>query len=238
MQAQTVNTNNLANASTPGFRADLLASQAQQLHGPVYPSRAYSTSMGEGVDLGSGNVVATGNELDVAVTGDGYIAVQAADGTEAYTRAGDFRFNTAGQLVTGSGHNVLGNAGPIAIPPADKIEIGADGTISIVPTGQEATTLAVVDRVKLVRPDAGQLQQMQKNAEGLLYIDNPEWVGGVLPADASVGLASGMLESSNVNAIDAMVTMIELARHFEMQMKFMATASENESASAKLMQIS
>lgn len=235
MRAQTVNSNNLANASTPGFRADLLAMQSQQVNGPVYPSRAYGTASGQGVDLASGAIVKTGNELDVAVTGDGYIAVQASDGTEAYTRAGNFSFNTAGQLVTGGGYNVLGNNGPIAVPPADKIEIGADGTISIVPTGQEATTLVVIDRVKLVRPDT---EQLQKSAEGLLFVDDPEQVGATLPPDATVGLASGMLESSNVNAIQSMVNMIELARHYEMQVKFMSTASENSTASAKLMQIS
>lgn len=235
MRAQTVNSNNLANASTPGFRADLLAMETRQVNGPVYPSRAYGTASGQGVDLTSGAVMATGNELDVAVTGDGYIAVQAADGTEAYTRAGNFRLNTVGQLVTGGGHNVLGNNGPIAIPPADKIEIGADGTVSIVPTGQEATTLVVIDRVKLVQPEAGQLQ---KSAEGLLVLNDPEQAGATLPPDSSVGLASGMLESSNVNAIQSMVNMIELARHYEMQVKFMATASENSTASAKLMQIS
>jgi flagellar basal-body rod protein FlgF len=235
MRAQTVNTNNLANVSTTGFRADLMASQGQQVYGPGYQSRAYNVNAGHGVDLASGSVIATGNDLDVAVTNDGYTAVQASDGTEAYTRAGDLRFNSVGQLTTGAGHAVLGEGGAVAIPPADKIEIGADGTISIVPTGQESTTLVVVDRIKLVKAEPGQLQ---KSDEGLLQVKDQEQTGAVLAADASVGVTSGMLESSNVNAIQSMVSMIELARHYEMQVKLMSTAGENSSAAAKLMQIS
>lgn len=230
MQAQAANANNLANVATTGFREDLQAFSSQALTGAGHPSRVYSVTGETGVNLAPGTQVHTGNELDVAVMGEGWIAVQGPDGAEAYTRAGDLRLTPNGMLVTGSGHPVLGDSGaPVSIPPAEKIEIAADGTISIRPLGQTPEALAVIDRIKLVNPDP---EQMVKGGQGLMHARD-----GVAPPDASVRLAAGVLEGSNVNAIDAMVNMISLSRQFEMQVKMMKAADENDRASAQLMQI-
>ena len=157
--------------------------------------------------------------------------MQAPDGGEAYTRAGDLHVTPNGLLVNGAGHPVLGNSGaPVAIPPAEKIEIGNDGTVSILPRGQTPQTLAFVDRIKLVNPDDDALT---KGPEGLMRLHE----GAVLPPDASVQLVSGSLEASNVNAVNAMVNMIALARQFEAQIQIMKTAEENDSASAQMMRL-
>lgn len=227
MLAQTVNAQNLANVSTSGFREDLVAFASQQVQGSGLPSRVYNTGYSVGSNLEPGSIHTTGNDLDVAISGEGWIAVQAADGTEAYTRAGDLRLDNLGQLTTGAGHRVLGNGGPIAMPPAETIEIGRDGTISIRPVGQAPNTLAVVDRIKLVNPPANALT---KGPDGLMRVG-----GGDVAADAGVTLVSGALEMSNVNAVDALVSMMELSRQFEMQVKMMQTAQENDEASVRLM---
>jgi flagellar basal-body rod protein FlgF len=229
--AQAANNHNLANATTTGFRADMDAFSNLPVYGPTLPSRVYASEDQAGVDLNAGAIVTTGRSLDVAVNGEGFIAVQAPDGSEAYTRAGDLRTNAQGILTTGTGHPVMGNGGPVALPPFERIQIGADGTISIQPLGQSADTLAAIDRIKLVNPEPG---TVEKRPDGLLGV-----VGGaVADADASVALASGALETSNVNTVDAMVRMIELARLYEMNVKMMNIANENEGASAQLLSLS
>lgn len=230
MLAQQVNTNNLANVSTTGFRADLEAFRSLPVYGPGYPSRVYAVTERPGTDLLSGSLTTTGRSLDIAVNGQGWIAVQAADGSEVYTRAGDLRVTVNGQLETGAGRRVLGNGGPISIPPFENLEIGADGTISIQPVGQPANALAVVDRIKLVNPP---LAQMEKGIDGLMRVRGGQ---SVVP-DAAVRLAGGMLESSNVNAVEAMIRMIELGREFESQVKMMRIAQENDAASAQMMRM-
>lgn len=224
--AQATNSHNLANASTPGFRADLDALTSLPVHGPTHASRVYASDERAGVDLDPGVVSATGRDLDVAINGAGFIAVQAPDGTEAYTRAGDLRVSAAGLLSTGAGHAVMGNGGPVAIPPFERIQIGADGTISIVPLGQGSASLAVIDRIKLVDPPRAAID---KRPDGLLGSAEPA------AADAAVRLESGALEGSNVNTVDALVNMIELARLFEMNVKTMQAASENEAATNRLL---
>ena len=228
MLAQTANTHNLANASTTGFRADLEAFRAMPVYGQGQPSRVYAMAERPGTDLSSGTVIATGRELDVAVNGDGWIAVQTADGKEAYTRAGDLRVSSNGQLVNGAGHAVLGNGGPIAIPPSEKIEVGVDGTITSRALGQAPNTLSAVDRIRLVNPPKADLM---KGADGLMRLRNGESAA----PDVNVQLVAGSLESSNVNAIEAMVNMITLARQFEMQVKAMRTTEEIDTAAAKLL---
>ncbi len=231
MLAQAVNNNNLANVSTAGFRADLDAFRSMPVFGPGYPSRVYTMTERPGTDMSSGALTTTGRELDVAVNGQGWITVQAPDGSEAYTRAGDLRVSVNGQLETGAGHPVMGNGGPIAVPPFEKIEIGADGTISILPVGQAPNALAVVDRIKLVNP----LQRdMEKGVDGLMRVKNSR--GDVAP-DATVSLAGGVLESSNVNAVEAMVKMIELSRHYETQIKMMRVAQDNDVAATQMMRM-
>lgn len=228
--SQAVNTHNLANVNTTGFRADLAAFSSMQVRGPGYDSRAYALSEDRGVDFSYGALLSTGRDLDVAVNGDGWIAVQAPDGSEAYTRAGDLRIDSAGLLTTGTGLPVLGNAGPIAIPPFEKMAIGGDGVISIRSLGQAPNTLAEVERIKLVRPA---LTDLLKGEDGLLRTRD----GAPQPSAADVELVAGTLESSNVNGVDAMVNLIQLARQFEVQVKLMKTAEENDSASAQLMRL-
>ena len=230
MQAQAAATNNLANASTVGFKADFEAFRSMPLFGPGHPSRVFAMAERPGSDFNPGSMEATGNELDVAINTEGYFAVQAPDGSEAYTRAGDFRLTLSGQLVTKAGFPVLGNGGPVALPQAEEIVIGDDGTISIRPIGQEANTLAQLDRLKLVNPDPGDLV---KGEDGLFRLKDGT---NALP-DAAVRVTNGTLEGSNVNVVNEMISMIQNARQYEMAIKAMSTAQENDAASARLLQL-
>jgi flagellar basal-body rod protein FlgF len=228
--SQARNTQNLANASTTGFKASLEAFTSRQVTGPGFDTRTYALVQEMKPDLTPGQMQPTGRDLDVAVQGEGWIAVQVPDGTEAYTRAGDLRVDSLGLLTTGAGLPVLGQAGPIAVPPFESFEIGSDGTISIRPLGQGANELAEVDRIKLVNPNPDELV---RGEDGLIR----HRLGTGQPADAQVNLVRGMLESSNVNTVEAMVNMIDLARHFEMQVKMMKTAEDNDAASASLLRM-
>lgn len=231
MLAQATNANNLANVNTTGFRADFEQFRSMPVFGEGLPTRVYSMTERPSTDYQQGSIHSTGRELDISVQGEGFIAVQGKDGREGYTRAGDLHTTTTGQLVTGTGLAVMGEGGPIAIPPAEKIEIGTDGTISIRPLGDPANALAVLDRIKLVKPD---LQQVFKDSDGLMRMQD----GSDAPLDATVQVASGTLESSNVNAVGALVNMIELQRQYEMQVQMMKTTQETSTASARLMQMS
>ena len=228
MLSQAVITNNLANASTSGFRADMEQFRSMPVFGDGHPSRVYALSERPSVDYSHGAVQQTGNPLDVAVNGDGWIAVQAADGSEAYTRRGDLRLNSLGLLENGSGQLVLGNGGPIAMPPAEEVIVGDDGTISIRPIGQDEKTLATIDRIKLVNPSN---EELYKGADGLFRLrsEKPALV------DASVRVSAESLELSNVNVIDAMVGMIENARQFEMSIKAMQAAKENDEVGTRIL---
>ncbi len=232
MHAQTVNTNNLANANTVGFKKDFVYAQARAVHGQGHESRVYSQAKGMGADTSSGALMTTGRELDVAVRGEGWFAIQGLDGQEAYTRAGDLRVSAAGLLTTAAGHPVIGNnGGPMTLPPYSKLEIGSDGTVSVLPRGQEPSTMVVVDRIKLVKPAEG---RVIKAEDGLFRTKD----GVPAAPDASVQLISGSLESSNVNAVESMVQMMELARKYELSVKVMEKANELDSASAQLMRMS
>jgi flagellar basal-body rod protein FlgF len=230
LNAQSVNNHNLANASTTGFRAELSAFQSRAVDGSGYASRVYATNASTGWNNQSGALLSTGRDLDVAINGDGWIAVQGPDGKEAYTRAGDLQVDPNGQLTTGTGHPVLGDGGPITIPPYTSIFFARDGSISVVAQGQTPDTTATVDRIKLVKPaDA----QIARGEDGLFRMKD----GTEAPSDPSVNLSSGTIESSNVNTADAMVTMIELARHFEMQVKAIRHAEENAASAAQIMRL-
>ncbi|PZN33821.1 MAG: flagellar basal-body rod protein FlgF [Proteobacteria bacterium] len=230
LRAQGVNNHNLANAGTSGFRADLTAFQSRAVAGSGYASRAYATNATVGWDRTQGALQATGRDLDVAINGEGWIAVQGRDGREAYTRAGDLRVDPAGILMTGAGHPVLGDGGPIAIPPHASLVIGADGTVSIVPLGQGPETTANIGRIKLVNPPP---ETLERGPDGLFRTRD----GVDAPADAAVTLVGGALESSNVNVADALVNMIELARQFDLQVKAMKTADDTATASAQLLRM-
>lgn len=231
MRAQAANNNNLANVSTVGFRADLSAFQTQNVVGAGLPSRAYATSDSTGWDSSSGQLETTGRSLDVAVKGPGWLAVQAPDGTEAYTRAGDLHVDSTGILMTAAGDPVLGDSGPITIPPYSSITLGSDGSVSVVPQGQGPETVSTVGRIKLVNPPVGNLT---RGGDGLFRTSD----GSTASADASVQLVSGTLESSNVNIAETMVNMIELARNYEVQVKAMKTAEDDSASSSKLLQSS
>ncbi|HXS20211.1 MAG TPA: flagellar basal-body rod protein FlgF [Steroidobacteraceae bacterium] len=229
LDAQGVNNYNLANASTNGFKADLAAFQSQAVAGSGYASRVYATASSIGWDQSQGALTTTGRPLDVALQGPGYIAVQGPNGQEAYTRNGDLHVTPDGLLVTSTGQIVLGDNGPISIPPSTSIKIADDGTVSVLPDGQPVQSLAAIGRIKLVNPPADTLT---RESGGLFQLA----AGGSAPADASVKLSSGVLESSNVDLASAMVNMIDLARNFELQVKAMKSADENASASSQLLQ--
>jgi flagellar basal-body rod protein FlgF len=232
MRAQAINSHNLANASTVGFRAELAAVTTQSAgDGDRSEARAFASITETGWSQSAGPLQSTGRDLDVAVEGDGWIAVQAPDGTEAYTRAGDLRLDATGAVRNGAGHPVLSDGGPLVIPPHASLVIGADGAVSIVPLGQGAETTARVGNIKLVKPDPAQLE---RGPDGLFRVKG----GGDAPADASVRIVSGALEGSNVNVADAMVRMIELSRQFDMHMKTLRTVEDNARNSASLMRIS
>ena len=228
--AQTVNNHNLANVSTTGFRADLAAFQSRAVDGTGFASRVYATNASVGWDDTSGALLTTGRDLDIAVNGPGWIAVQDANGKEAYTRAGDLKIDPTGQLMTATGRPVLGDGGPINVPPYSSIFFAADGSISIVAQGQGPDTTSTVGRVKLVNPAEADIE---RGDDGLFRLKN----GSDAPPDATVRIGSGVLESSNVNTAEAMVNMIELARQFEMQVKAIRTAEENGSAASQLLRV-
>ena len=199
--------------------------------GDGYPARVYAMSERPATDFTPGSLQETGNELDVAIEGQGWLAVQAPDGSEAYVRTASMKIDALGMLRTGSGLPVLGNAGPIAVPPQQQIEIGQDGTISIRSLGEAPNVVAQVDRIKMVNPDP---KSLVKGEDGMIRLKEP----ATQQADANVRLTSGFLESSNVNAVAEMTSMLALARQFELHVKMMRTAEDNASAVARVMQLS
>lgn len=229
LEAQGVVSHNLANVSTTGFRADLHAFTSQPIPGAGFPTRINAYNGANGIDVGTGPVMQTGRPLDVAINGEGWIAVQAPDGSEAYTRAGDLRLTPEGNLVTAAGLPVLGDGGPISLPPFDEVAIGGDGTITIVAQGISAASASAVGRLKLVNPPAAQLA---KGDDGLVRLKS----GQPAPADATVTVVGGSLEGSNVNAGRTLVEMIEFQRLFDMQVKLMSTADQNAQTAQRLLQ--
>lgn len=229
MRAQDVVSHNLANASTTGFKSELDAFRSLPVLGPGQPTRINAVAQGIGRDERQGVMQHTGRPLDVAVRGAGWIAVQAPDGTEAYTRAGDLQLTADGLLTDGAGNPVMGDGGPITIPPSAQIAIGGDGTISTVPLGQGPSTLTPIGRIKLVNPDPTTLT---KGTDSLLHTTD----GAPAEADPTVQLASQMLEGSNVNPTRELVQMISLSRQYEMQVRSIKTAEDNADVSMKLLQ--
>jgi flagellar basal-body rod protein FlgF len=229
MQALSVNANNLANAKTTGFKADLANARAMQAFGEGLPSRVFSMTERAGQNFDSGALLTTGRDLDVAIQGQGWLSVQTKDGAEAYTRNGQLKLSDNGALETGSGDLVMGNNGPIFIPlPVNNINITSDGTIMVQPEGAPSNVQEEVGRIKLVNPDS---RLLEKGNDGLFRRKD----GNNEPADITVKVASGALESSNVNPISEMTDMIALQRQFEMQLKMMKTAEEIDASAASLL---
>ena len=229
LRAQDAVSHNLANASTVGFKSELSAFQSVPVLGPGAGTRINAVAQGMGQDQTQGSIQHTGRTLDVAVNGPGWIAVQAPDGSEAYTRAGDLQLGADGSLTDTRGNPVLGTAGPITVPDSAQIAIGKDGTISTVPMGQGPGTIAAVGQIKLVNPDPAQLSE---GIDGLMHVND----GSTASADSSVTLTSGALEASNVNPSSELVKMISLSRQYEMQVRSLKTAEDDADDSTKLLQ--
>jgi flagellar basal-body rod protein FlgF len=211
--------NNLANANTTGFRADIAALRAVPVRGQEAGTRVAAVETTIGSDFTPGPIVATGRDLDVAIQGAGWLAVQAADGAEAYTRAGSLQVAPDGTLTLPNGLPVLGEGGPIVVPANAALTIAADGTISARTAGQSATN--AVGRLKLVNPPT---EDLSKGTDGLFRLKS----GEAAEADADVRLVAGSLEGSNVNVVEAMIGMISAARQFELQLKLLDAARDNE----------
>lgn len=227
---QAVVANNLANASTTGFRAELVSVRPLWLQGAGLPDRALASGEVAAADMTAGSTATTGRTLDVAVEGDAMIAVQAQNGEEGYTRRGDLQLSASGLLTTGDNHPVLGEGGPIIVPSADDIRIDKDGTVWIVPAGGDAAAPQRLDRIKLGTPTGSRIA---KGLDGLFRVAD----GGVLPADPEARITSGALEGSNVNAPAALTDMIDASRAWETQVKLLATARDLDTSTAALMKL-
>ena len=231
LQQQAAVAQNLSNTNTPGYRAAINTFRAVPLAGEGLPTRTFVVDSTAGADFSPGIMQATGRNLDVAVQGQGWIAVQMEDGSEAYTRNGSFQVTPEGVVQTRTGLNVAGDNGPITIPADTEISIAKDGTISTVPSGPKPSQVVVVGRIKLVNPPES---QMVRGDDGLFRTRD----GNAAEPDANVTVAPGNVESSNVNTVEAMVSMISLARQFDMQMKMLQSADNNAKQASTLLSIS
>jgi flagellar basal-body rod protein FlgF len=229
-RAQSLHSNNLANVGTSGFRADLEQARSVQVYGDGYNGRVYALTERPGNDFKQGPLVQTGRDLDTAITGDGFFAVQGPDGKEAYSRSGDFTLDSVGTLRDGAGRIVLGEGGPISVPPHDQLFIGADGSITIQPEGQGPEALVQLDRLKLVKPDRSTLT---KGEDGLMHVAP----GTKVASSPDVTLMSGAVEGSNVNAVNEMTSILALARQFDLEVRLMKSAEQNDEAASQLLQV-
>jgi len=229
MYRQEMTASNLANASTNGYKAQNVAFRALPVFGPGAATRAFSVETTPNADLSSGVLHTTGRALDVAVHGSGWIAVQDAKGGEAYTRNGSLQVDANGALTTSNGQPVMGDGGPIAVPENSEVTIGKDGSVTVVSNGQY-NAMTTIGRIKLVNPPEA---DVVRGDDGLFRQKN----GQPAEADAGVNLAGGALESSNVNAVDTMVNIIEQSRFFDMQMQLIKKADENATRSNQIISL-
>jgi flagellar basal-body rod protein FlgF len=234
LSRQAAVTNNLANVSTDGYRAAEHRLRAVQVQAQGFakqtslPTRAFAVDATTHTDFSQGPMISTGRNLDVAVKGPGWIALAMPDGSEAYTRAGSLQVSVNGVLQNAAGVPVQGDGGPIAIPPENKITIGEDGTISVVPESGSQAIVNAVGRIKLVNPPEAELQ---RGDDGYFRLAG----GGAAPASENARIATGFIEGSNVNPAEQMVSMISLARQFEMQIKMLQTADANDRAATQIL---
>ncbi|RJF93240.1 flagellar basal body rod protein FlgF [Sphingomonas cavernae] len=230
MARQATTANNLANASTTGFRKELANARPLWVDGPGFDARVASSEEVIEADMTAGVISETGRALDIALEGDAMLGVQAKNGEESYTRRGDLQLTDSGLLTTGDGLPVLGEGGPVTLPSADDVRIDKDGTVWIVPAGGDPTQPQRADRLKIASP-AG--SDVLKGLDGLFRVRG----GGTLPADPEARVIAGSLEASNVNTSQALVDMIEASRAWETQMKLLTTARDLDTASADLMRL-
>lgn len=227
--AQATASNNLANAKTTGFKADLAQFRAMPVYGDGLPSRAFVMEERPGYDFNAGSMISTGRNLDIAIRGEGWFVTQDAQGEERLTRRGDLKVSANGELLNGIDQPIFGEGGPIAIPPFEKLDIAKDGTITVVPVGAEPNAVAIIGRIRMVNPDPANLE---KTESGLFRaIDEQPFVD-----DANVTIESGALESSNVSVIEELTNMIALSRQFEVQVKLMSKVEENGRSMDRLLQ--
>ena len=230
LEQQAVVAHNLANVSTNGYRAAASAFRAVPVQGDGLPTRTFVVDSTPGANFAPGALQSTGRNLDVAVQGPGWIAVQAPNGSEAYTRNGSLQVSPNGMLQTRNGLNVLGDGGPISIPPDSMISIAKEGTVSAVSTLPPPKSVNVVGRIKLVNPDE---RLLVRGGDGLFRLAS----GGSAEADPNVALASGALEGSNVNVVEEMISMISLARQFDLQMQLLSNAQKNAAQASQILNV-
>lgn len=232
LEQQATTAHNLANVSTTGFRAQIDAFRAVQVEGGgSLPTRAFVANATVGADFSSGQLQTTGRDLDVALKGKGWIAVQMADGSEAYTRHGALKLNENGLLQSAQGLAVQGDGGPITVPPEVSVSIGGDGTVSTIATTTKPGAPTVLGRLKLVNPPEADLV---RGDDGLFRLKS----GAPAEVDPLVAVAGGALEGSNASPIDAMVSMISLARSFDLQMSLMKNAENNAAKATQILALS
>ncbi|MCR4456440.1 flagellar basal body rod protein FlgF [Pseudescherichia sp. L3] len=227
LMQQQISANNLANANTTGFRADIALSQSEAVRGLGFATRVMVQPQTSGVDASSAAAERTGRPLDVAIQGEGYIAVQNSDGSEVYTRNGNMVQNEAGQLTI-NGYPVLGDNGPIVLPPNAIASFGRDGTLSITPDDGDVTATMDIDRLKLVTIP---LENLAKNGQGMIVTAD----GSRAPLDENINVSGGYLEGSNVTAVTEMLASISLSRQFEAQIKMMKAAQDLSEAGNRLL---
>lgn len=230
LEQQATTSHNLANATTTGFRAQIDSFRAVPVISDGMPTRAFVVDATVGTDFSTGSMQVTGRELDVAVQGKGWLVVQKDDGSEAMTRHGSLKVSENGVLQTQDGLNLVGDGGPITIPPDVSIAIAKDGTVSTVPSGSKPAAVQVIGRLKLVSPPENILV---RGDDGLFKTND----GSTPDADAAITVAGGMLEGSNVNVVESMVSMINLARQFEMQMKLLTNAESNATKASQILSL-
>ena len=230
MQRQATTANNLANASTVGFRSEVSAAQAVYMadEGEVFGARTSEQVLS--ADMEAGMVTQTGRTLDIAMAGDALLGVQARNGEEAYTRRGDLQVSDSGLVTTGDGTPVLGEGGPLTLPPADSVRIANDGAVWIVPVGGDPNNPTQVDRLRLVSPQGSRIA---KGLDGLFRVRG----GGVLPADPDAHIIPSSLEGSNVNVSSALIDMIEASRAWDTQMNLITSARDMDTSAADLMRL-
>ncbi len=232
LQAQSVYANNLANANTTGFKQDMVLAKTSKVEADndMFDSRAFALVNGTTTDFSAGPLQETGRDLDIAIADNAWLAVQDVDGNEYLTRSASLNVDANGQLVTDRGDVVVGNGGPIAIPPYESIEVGIDGSITVRGKGQGPEVLVTVDRLKLVSPDTADLV---KNNDGNIVMRD----GAEAEIDPSARIVSGFVEGSNVNTVNAMIEMLVLARQYETQVKMMQTVGDANEQSSRMMQL-
>lgn len=231
LEQQATAAHNLANAATTGFRAQIDSFRAVPVIGEGLPTRAFVVDATVGADFTPGPLQQTGRELDVALSGAGWFAVQLEDGTEAYTRNGSLKLSENGLLQTQAGLNVQGDGGPISVPPDVAVSIGKDGTVSAIASGNAPGVTTVLGRLKLVNPAP---ESMTRGDDGLFRVAD----GNPVEADAGASVIGGMLEGSNVDVVDAMVNMISLARQFEIQQSLLKNAESNAAKASQILALS